>query len=170
MGFLVCERTDVMPHSFGYRARTRHLFARPFKTKGHAPLTKYLTNYKIGDYVDVVGTGSVQKGMPHKFYHGKTGRVWNVSPRAVGVIINKRVRTRVIPKRIYVRIEHVRKSHCRDAFLKRVKDNDAAKKKAKQEGKKCPELKRVPLQPRQGEIVKVRGIQTVKPQRYTFIF
>lgn len=38
------------------------------------------------------GHGAVQKGMPHKFYHGKTGKVFNVTKHAVGVIINKRVR------------------------------------------------------------------------------
>jgi ribosomal protein L21E len=31
--------------------------------------------------------------MPHKWYHGKTGLVWNVTKRAIGVEINKRVRT-----------------------------------------------------------------------------
>jgi large subunit ribosomal protein L21e len=30
--------------------------------------------------------------MPHKFYHGKTGRVFNVTPHAVGVVVNKQVR------------------------------------------------------------------------------
>lgn len=29
--------------------------------------------------------------MPFKFYHGKTGRVFNVTKRAVGVIVNKQV-------------------------------------------------------------------------------
>ena len=37
------------------------------------------------------GCGAFQKGMPHKAYHGKTGRVFNVSKRAVGVVVNKRV-------------------------------------------------------------------------------
>lgn len=37
------------------------------------------------------GDGAIQKGMPYKFYHGKTGRVFNVTQHAVGVIINKRV-------------------------------------------------------------------------------
>ncbi|PNX70123.1 hypothetical protein L195_g057112, partial [Trifolium pratense] len=27
--------------------------------------------------------------MPHKFYHGRTGRVWNVTKRAIGVEVNK---------------------------------------------------------------------------------
>ena len=30
--------------------------------------------YKSGDIVDVKGNGAFQKGMPHKSYHGKTGR------------------------------------------------------------------------------------------------
>ena len=29
--------------------------------------------------------------MPHKFYHGKTGRVFNVTKRAVGAIVNKKI-------------------------------------------------------------------------------
>ena len=29
--------------------------------------------------------------MPHKSYHGRTGRVYNIANRAVGVIVNKRV-------------------------------------------------------------------------------
>jgi len=32
------------------------------------------------------------QGMPHKYYHGKTGVVWNVTKRAVGVEIYKQVR------------------------------------------------------------------------------
>lgn len=30
--------------------------------------------------------------MPHKFYHGKTGRVFNITKHAVGVVMNKQVR------------------------------------------------------------------------------
>jgi large subunit ribosomal protein L21e len=37
--------------------------------------------------------------MPHKSYHGKTGRVFNVTQHAVGVIVNKRVRGNILPKR-----------------------------------------------------------------------
>ena len=35
--------------------------------------------------MDIKGNGAVQKGLPHKFYHGKTGVVWNVTPRAIGI-------------------------------------------------------------------------------------
>ena len=30
--------------------------------------------------------------MPHKVYHGRTGIVWNVTKRAVGVEVNKQVK------------------------------------------------------------------------------
>jgi len=43
-------------------------------------------------YASVQGNGAFQKGMPYKFYHGKTGRVFNVTKSAVGVIVNKQVR------------------------------------------------------------------------------
>merc|ERR1711879_84543 len=78
-----------MPHSFGYRARTRKLFAQPFRKHGAVSLAKYLTTYKVGDYVDIKANASIHKGMPFKFYHGRTGVIWNVTPRAVGVEINK---------------------------------------------------------------------------------
>jgi large subunit ribosomal protein L21e len=55
--------------------------------------------YKVGDIVDIKGNGAVQKGMPYKFYHGKTGRVFNVTPHALGIIVNKRLRGKIIPKR-----------------------------------------------------------------------
>lgn len=89
-----------MPHSYGYRARSRHTFAVPFREHGTIPTSKYLVTYKIGDIVDIKGTGKVHKGMPHRYYHGKTGVVWNVTPRAVGVEVNKRVNTRIIKKRL----------------------------------------------------------------------
>lgn len=33
------------------------------------------------------------QGMPHKYYHGKTGVVWNVTKRSIGVEVNKQVRS-----------------------------------------------------------------------------
>lgn len=72
--------------------------------------------------------------MPHKFYHGTTGVVWNVTKRAVGVEVNKVVNGRVIRKRIHVRVEHVQPSRCREEFLKRRASNDAIKAEAKKKG------------------------------------
>ena len=67
------------------------LFARPFRRKGYIHLSTYLRTYRIGDYVDIKVNGAIHKGMPHKFYHGRTGVVWNVTKRAIGVEMNKQV-------------------------------------------------------------------------------
>ncbi len=80
-----------MTNTKGYRRGTRYMFAKKFRGNGPLPLGVAMRVYKRGDIVDVKGDGGVQKGMPHKSYHGKTGRVFNVTPHAVGVIVNKRV-------------------------------------------------------------------------------
>ena len=58
--------------------------------------------------------------------------------------MNKKHNGRVIPKRIHVRIEHVRKSRSRLAFVERVKANDAKKIQAKKDGVKIS-TKRIPV-------------------------
>merc|ERR1712212_682432 len=120
VGHFTKDSIMVKTNTTGYRRGTRDMFARGFKKRGVEPLTTYLYVYKRGDYVDIKGCGAFQKGMPHKSYHGRTGRVYNVTPHAVGVIVNKRVRGRIIPKRINVRVEHVKHSNSRQDFLKRV--------------------------------------------------
>ncbi|KAI8352041.1 60S ribosomal protein L21-A [Mortierella sp. GBAus27b] len=136
-----------MPHSYGIRARTRHMFSRKFREHGPIKLSTYLKTYKVGDIVDIKANAAVHKGMPHKFYHGRTGIIYNVTKSAVGVIVNKKVGNRFIEKRVNLRIEHIKHSKCRDDFLRRVKDNAAAKLKAKADGVKV-NLKRQPVQPR----------------------
>ncbi|AFZ78973.1 60S ribosomal protein L21e, putative [Theileria equi strain WA] len=132
-----------MPHSYGKRARTRDKFAKPFRRHGMPSVGRYLQNYKVGDYVDIICDSSVHKGMPYSFYHGRTGVVYNVAPRALGIMVKKVVRGKELLKRINVHIEHVRKSRCREEFLKRVATNDALRREAKLEGKKL-KLKREP--------------------------
>merc|ERR1711988_708031 len=136
-----------MVNPTGYRRGTRDMFSRAYKKKGVEHLSTYLRTYKSGDIVDIKGNGAFQKGMPHKSYHGKTGRVFNVSKHAVGVIVNKRVKGRILPKKISIRVEHVKHSTCRQDFLDRVKKNEALKNKAKAEGKPAPECKRFAKEP-----------------------
>jgi large subunit ribosomal protein L21e len=136
-----------MPHAFGKRARTRDLFAKPFRRRGHDPVSRYMTIFKVGDIVDLLVDGQFHKGMPHKFYHGKTGRVFNINKRSLGVIINKKIGNRLIPKKLHVKIQHLRKSRCREAFVERCKENDRLKAEAKREGKTIS-TKRTPKQPR----------------------
>merc|ERR1711978_632447 len=101
----------------GYQRGTRDMFSRAYKKKGVEHLSTYLRTYKSGDIVDIKGNGAFQKGMPHKSYHGKTGRVFNVSKHAVEILV----------KRVSVRVEHVKHSQCRKDFLDRVKSNESKK-------------------------------------------
>merc|ERR1712223_1294664 len=102
-----------MTNAHGKRRGTRYMFSKAFRNKGMPGLATYMHVYKRGDIVDIKGNGAFQKGMPHKVYHGKTGRVFNVSKHAVGVIVNKRVRGRILAKRISIRVEHIKHSTCR---------------------------------------------------------
>ncbi|KAK8154982.1 60S ribosomal protein L21-A [Phyllosticta citrichinensis] len=156
-----------MGHSAGLRAGTRYAFSRGFKNHGAIPLSTYLRNYKVGDIVDVVANGAVQKGMPHKDFHGKTGVIYNVTKSAVGVILYKQVGNRYIEKRVNLRIEHVNHSRSRDEFLQRVKDNAAKRRAAKVEGKSV-QLKRQPAQPRNARTVTMKDNipETITPIPY----
>ncbi|KCV69113.1 50S ribosomal protein L21e [Fonticula alba] len=138
----------------GYRSGTRHLFAKKFRKHGVPSLSTHLKVYKVGDIVDVAADASIHRGMPHKFYHGKTGVVFNVTKRALGLIVNKRHGNRIMPKRINVRVEHVKHSKCRDDFLNRVKANEAAKAEARAKGE-IIQLKRLPAGPTPAHTVEV---------------
>ncbi|CAM8909896.1 unnamed protein product [Rhodiola kirilowii] len=141
-----------MPAGHGLRSRTRDLFARGFRKKGYIALSTYLKTYKVGEYVDVKVNGAIHKGMPHKFYHGRTGKVWNVTKRAIGVEINKQVGNRIIKKRIHVRIEHVQPSRCAEEIKERKKRNDKLKAEAKARGEVIS-TKRQPKGPKPGFMV-----------------
>lgn len=133
-------------------------------------MSTYLKVYRVGDIVDIKANGSIQAGMPHKFYHGKTGIVFNVTKSSVGVLINKVVGNRYIQKRVNLRVEHIKHSECRKEFLSRVTENEAKRAEAKKTGSTVF-LKRQPVQPRGASVVKVSQLpETVTPVPYeTFI-
>ena len=93
---------------------------------------------------------------PRRFYHGRTGIVYNVAKRAVGVEVNKVIRNRVEKKRVNIRIEHIRPSKCRTDFLARVQRVDKIKRDAKAKGEKVAIglIKRFPVAPKAGYVVK----------------
>jgi large subunit ribosomal protein L21e len=156
-----------MGKSRGYRSGTRYAFSRDFKKHGVIPLSTYLKIYKVGDIVDIKANGAVQKGMPHKYYHGKTGIVYNVTKSAVGVIVHKVVGNRYLEKRVNLRIEHVKHSKCRQEFLNRVKENAAKKLAAREKGERV-ELKRQPVKPRDSRVVSLKSNtpETITPIAY----
>jgi large subunit ribosomal protein L21e len=92
-----------MKKSKGYRSATRHLLKKAPREHGKIRLSKLLREYQPGTSVVVKIDSSVQKGMPHRRYHGK-----------VGTIVNKRGRSYVVDvpqgdaiKEIIVRPEHL---------------------------------------------------------------
>ena len=107
---------------------------------------------------------------PHKCYHGKTGRVNSVTQHAVGIIVNKQVKGKILAKRINVRIEHIKHSKSRDSFLKRVKENDQKKKEAKEKGT-WVQLKSQPAPPREAHFVRTKGREPelLEPIPYEFM-
>nr|ABW23175.1 ribosomal protein rpl21 [Arenicola marina] len=159
-----------MTNTKGLRRGTRDMFSRSFRKHGTMCLSTYMKLYKRGDIVDIKGDGAIQKGMPHKIYHGKTGRIYNITPHAVGVVVNKRVRGRIIAKRINVRIEHIKHSKCRQEFLIRVEENQRKKKEATAKGEQVL-CKREPKQPRQRHFVSTKFMkpEILQPIPYEFI-
>eukprot|EP01034_Spumella_vulgaris_P036789 gene36789-45388_t len=136
-----------MPHSFGYRARTRTLFKKAFKTKGRCPTTTYLRTFKRGDYVDIKVDSSIHKGMPFKHYHGRTGVVFNVTKRAIGVTVNKEVNGRIIRKALHIAVPHLKPSTCQSQIIARKVENEAIKN-AVRAGAPRQNLKRQNTQPK----------------------
>ena len=138
----------------GLRSRTRHKFRKPFRRNGAIRMKNYLQKHKVGDYVDIIVDGAIHGGMPYQFYHGRTGRIFNVNKKSVGVAVHKQVKQRKIEKRLHVRVEHVRKSCTRDDFLQRIQANDKLKAEAKKNGQRIS-TKRQPALPQTSHTVKL---------------
>jgi len=107
---------------------------------------------------------SVHKGMAHRMYQGKTGIIWNITKRAVGVLLKKKVRERYRTKKITVRIEHIRKSGCRKDFVLRCRYNNKYRQLHKKDPKKFPKksLRRVPKGPEPAYVVNVADTKLIE--------
>src|SRR2546421_104293 len=105
--------------------------------------------------------------MPHKVYHGKTGIVYNVTKSALGIVVYKKVGNRYPEKRVNTRLEHVKHSKCREEFVRRVNENAARRKAAKETGETV-HLKRLPAMPREARTVSMKDNhpQTMYPVAY----
>eukprot|EP00922_Rhytidocystis_sp_ex-Travisia-forbesii_P069773 GHVS01104204.1.p1 GENE.GHVS01104204.1~~GHVS01104204.1.p1 ORF type:complete len:162 (-),score=41.42 GHVS01104204.1:126-611(-) len=158
-----------MVHSFGKRARTRDKYSKAFRHHGEASVGRLLQTFRRGEHVDVFCDPSQQKGMPYHYYHGKTGVVFNVTQRSVGVEIKKVVGNRQLLKKIHVRIEHVRKSRCREEFMRRKKENIQLRKDAKERGEGKVTIKRLPKQPVMGGFVDAKDADVEVMEAVPFV-
>lgn len=75
-----------MRKSKGYQSATRHLLRKAPREHGKLRLSKLLREYHPGSNVVVMIDSSVQKGMPHRRFHGKVGKV--VSRRGRSYVVN----------------------------------------------------------------------------------
>ena len=92
-----------MRKSKGYRAGTRRLLKKKPRERGKIRLSKLLYEYDPGSQVVIKIDPSVQKGMPHRRYHGKIGTI--VNRRGRGYVVS--VAQGEAVKEIVVRSEHL---------------------------------------------------------------
>ena len=88
----------------GFRRKSRHVMRKNPRKKGLAPLGRYLSNFEVGDYVDIIIDPSVHKAMPHKRFQGKTGRIVAKRGRCYEVEIKQIHKM----KRIFTSVAHMR--------------------------------------------------------------
>jgi len=89
--------------SHGYRHGTRSLLKKSSREKGKLGLSRLLREYKPGEKVIIKIEPSVQKGMPHRRYHGKVGVIKEKRGRAYIVSVTQGD----VVKEIIVRPEHI---------------------------------------------------------------
>ncbi|MHA2202824.1 MAG: 50S ribosomal protein L21e [Candidatus Hodarchaeales archaeon] len=65
----------MVKKSKGLNFRTRKIFSKHPRKRGLPSLSRTLTNYEVNSKVNIVIEPSVQKGRPHRRFHGKTGIV-----------------------------------------------------------------------------------------------
>ena len=65
----------MVKKSKGTNFRTRKIFSKHPRKRGLPSLSRSLTNYEVNSKVNIVIEPSVQKGRPHRRFHGKTGVV-----------------------------------------------------------------------------------------------
>jgi len=120
-----------------------------------------------GDYVDIKVDSSIHKGMPFKHYHGRTGVVFNVNKRAVGVTVNKAVNGRIIRKNLHIAMPHLKPSKCQQQIIARKAANEATKADVRKNNKPKVDLKRKNTLPKEGYSYKLSGAPTtIRPLKY----
>ncbi len=90
--------------SKGTMFRSRKITRKSPRKKGLPPPSVILKEYNVGDKVDILIESSIQKGQPHRRFHGRTATVVEIRGKAVVL----EVRDGNAMKKIIARCEHVR--------------------------------------------------------------
>ena len=93
-----------MRRSHGTRQGTRQILHKSVAERSRVPLRRIMHAYEEGDRVAVVLDGAQQKGMPHRRFHGRTGRIAGRRGRAWVVAI----KDGDMAKTLVARPEHLR--------------------------------------------------------------
>ncbi|HYY92835.1 MAG TPA: 50S ribosomal protein L21e [Candidatus Dormibacteraeota bacterium] len=92
-----------MKRSKGIRNRNRTLLRRKPRDRGKNPLGRIMIPYAPGQMVTISINPSIQKGMPHRRYHGRVGMISEKRGRAYVI----EVTTGRVPRLIIARPEHI---------------------------------------------------------------
>ena len=92
-----------MKKSKGYRSGARRVLTKEVRERGKIRLSKLLYEYQPGNLVVVMIDPSTHKGMPHRRFHGRVGRV--VTKRGRSYVVSVTQGDAV--KEIIVRPEHL---------------------------------------------------------------
>jgi large subunit ribosomal protein L21e len=71
-----------MAHHNGQKKKTRYKYKKDLRERGMAPVTAAIQEFEPGQRVHIVVNPSVQTGMPHRRFHGRTGVIVGKQGRA----------------------------------------------------------------------------------------
>lgn len=148
--------------SNGFRRGTRQLLRKDFGKHGMPGVSKILQKFNVGDFVDCKIDSSVLKGMPHKYFHGKTGIVYNVNPRSYGVIFYRRVGGKFIERAVHIRPEHLSLSRSTEDMKRRQKEYAQQIKEASKDGLKVRPQKIMPVGPRSAVTISLKSNKPIE--------
>ena len=158
-----------MGRSGGKRSNTRNSFSRAFKKHGQEHSSTYIKNFKIGELVDISVNSSIQRGLPYKFYHGKTGKIFSITKFSAGVNVEKKVGNKKILKRLNIRLEHLNKSKTGVNFREKLKTRDIMRRLVNSRKGVLTNFKELGINKMQQHIISFKEIVNINPEPYSII-
>ncbi len=92
-----------MAKTHGTRRKSRYKLKKTVREKGLSPISRAIQEFVQGDLVNIDLDPSIQNGMPHPKFHGRTGRVMGHRGRAYIV----EVRDGGLMKEVIILPEHL---------------------------------------------------------------